>query len=81
MAKYEIVQGNTCIAYTNTFPARRYKYRLDKVKVGDKILEGSIQVRTRNGRTDCLTSFRNWCVVGVDPEWLIRQNLGSVLTE
>lgn len=49
-------------------------YRHDAVYVGNRRLEGSIQVRDRNGRIEVTTCFHGSCVRGANPAWLLRQN-------
>jgi hypothetical protein len=49
-------------------------YEHTKVRVGDRLLEGSIQHKRQNKRTTVITIFRDMCIMGQDWEWLMRQN-------
>jgi hypothetical protein len=44
------------------------------VYIGEKRLEGFIQVRRRFKREDVITCFNDRCVMGSNWEWLARQN-------
>lgn len=78
MSTYKREMGKQQIAYTPTFPARRYTYRHDTVYADGVKLEGIIQTRVRFGRTEVITAFRNSCVMGYQPEWLERMNRTEV---
>ena len=71
---FEIVRCQKIIAYTSTFPSRRYWYRHDTVKYNGQQLNGFIQVRCRSGRVEVTTSTGNACIMGASLEWLARQN-------
>lgn len=49
-------------------------YRHDEVFVGERKLEGTIQVRRRHGRIERTTGFGNSCVLGMDIQWLLKMN-------
>jgi len=72
--RYSITPGVKIAAYASTFPARRYWYRHDTVTANGVVLEGCIQVRCRNGRTESITCYRDSCVIGSDAAWLERMN-------
>ncbi len=53
-------------------------YRHDRVML-DGVCIGRIQVRRRNGRIDALTADTgSACVIGSDPEWLIRRHRAAL---
>lgn len=47
-------------------------YRHDTVTVDGKQLDGFMQVRRRNKRTESITCYRDACVLGHDVAWLQR---------
>ncbi len=67
--------SNWITAYTNTFPAIRYKYKHYKITRSGKELEGFVQVRVMRGRVETITCFRDRCVLGSNPDWLARENM------
>jgi hypothetical protein len=69
-----IIPGEKITAYTSTFPSRRYWYRHDRVIVDGVTLEGFIQIRSRDGRVETSTCYKDSCVMGKQVEWLVRQN-------
>ncbi len=74
MIEVRVLPGKKTVAYTSSFPSRRYWFRHDVVNIGGVTLNGHIQVRFRHGRMDTLTSFGNSCVLGTNVDWLARQN-------
>lgn len=52
-------------------------YRHDTVTVEGVQLEGYIQVRKANHRSDTITVFRDSCVLGHDWPWLHKMNQQS----
>ena len=68
-----IEAGERITTYTSTFPARRYWYRHDLVKLDGRVI-GRIQTRERFGRVDVMTTHDKsaTCVIGKDTDWLVR---------
>lgn len=85
--KFRIEKGEQIYHHGNHHPCRETGtiwYRHDKVFVGDRQLEGFIQVKERRliilgrdmkrNRIETLTcSPVGGCVPGSEPEWLLRQ--------
>lgn len=69
-----IESGPKIMAHTPTFPSRKYWYRIRTVTVDGILLDGHVQVRHRDGRTDVMTCYKNSCVLGQQIDWLIRMN-------
>jgi hypothetical protein len=74
MDRFKIHAGSKIVAFTPTFPSRRYWYRHDLVFADGVKLEGHIQVRHRHGRIETMTCFQDCCVIGSNVEWLMRMN-------
>ncbi len=66
--------GLKVVAYTATWPSRRYWYRHDVILLGDRPLEGFVQTRCYRGRYEVITCHGNACVLGKNVDWLIRMN-------
>lgn len=67
------IPGEWICTTTATFPAYHYKYRHDKLIADGMELQGLVQVRVSHGRTETTTCHGHSCVMGYQPEWLIRQ--------
>jgi hypothetical protein len=75
VSETKIIVGEWQIAYTSTFPARRYKYRHDRLQENGELLDGFVQVRVKFGRTEVITNYGNSCVMGRNHDWLRAQNI------
>jgi len=78
-ATFSIRRGEKQTGYTNTFPARRYWYRHDKVLANGVELEGFLQTKGRQynrygERIETITCFRQACVMGAQLDWLFTMN-------